>query len=414
MKSDLQELLQRLLSQRSLQRAVMSGTLPETSGDDRADRIVLRPVLIRNQLMYQATLEFQREHRHQNLTEAEADAFVRERFPDVYRNLHLEEASGEHHVRRTKRGGLLASFSPHTSAKETPATVSLDHNRQRNYLIPDQQPCGFLIETGVMAADGVVRRKHFHKFRQINRYLEFIQDLVPLLPAEGRIHVVDFGCGKSYLTFATHFLLTQIHQRDCRIVGLDRRPDVVATCQRITDKLQLTGLEFSVGDIADYRPDTSVDLAISLHACDTATDAALASAVAWNCRVILAVPCCHHELAAAMPRQSVPSISRHGILHDRYAAMCTDAMRADLLSAAGYETSVMEFIDLEHTPKNLLIRAIRRENALAADGPRSNGLQRVESLRKFLSVGPMCMERLLMTAGKIPATAESLNSEPAS
>jgi SAM-dependent methyltransferase len=175
-------------------------------------------------------------------------------------------------------------------------TLPAAHNRTRNYLIPEGVPCPFLIHTGVMTKDGAVRAAHSKKFGQINRFLEFINDVVAMLPADRTIHVVDFGCGKSYLTFATQYLLTTLLQRDCRITGLDRRADVVQTCSKIAKELQLPNLQFAIGDIAGFESDNPVDLVISLHACDTATDDALAQAVRWKSRVILAVPCCQHEL----------------------------------------------------------------------------------------------------------------------
>ena len=171
--------------------------------------------------------------------------------------------------------------------------------------------------------------------------------------------IIDFGCGKSYLTFALHHLLHRIHGRKVDIVGLDLKADVVAHCNEIATQLSCHGLRFESGDMAGYSPLESVDLSVSLHACDTATDLALSQAIAWNAKVIFAVPCCHHEVASRLDNDFLSPVMRRGILKERFAELLTDAMRADLLEACGYRTQVLEFISLEHTPRNVLIRAIR-------------------------------------------------------
>ncbi|MCA9035256.1 MAG: SAM-dependent methyltransferase [Planctomycetaceae bacterium] len=273
-------------------------------------------------------------------------------------------------------------------------TTQSDHNRKRAYLIPDGTPVPFLVHTGIMTESGQVRARHYHKFRQINRYLEFIHDVVDSLPQEG-LRVVDFGSGKSYLTFATHHLIKQILNRDCEIVGLDRRADVVATCEAIARKLNLAGIRFEVGEIAGYQPSGAVHLAISLHACDTATDDAIQQAVAWEANVILAVPCCQHELAGVMAGNALPVLTEHGILRERFAAMTTDAMRAEVLDGVGYDASLIEFIDMEHTPKNILIRAIRRKNATDATR-RQSAIERLTHMRHLLNIPPLKLERMLL------------------
>ncbi|MCA9069540.1 MAG: SAM-dependent methyltransferase, partial [Planctomycetaceae bacterium] len=192
-----------------------------------------------------------------------------------------------------------------------------------------------------------------------------VNDVVPHLPSQGILKVVDFGCGKSYLTFALHHLLREIHQRDVRIVGLDRKSSVVRDCQSIAKRLNCVGLEFREGDIWNHQED-QIHLAVSLHACDTATDEALAKAVAWQADVILAVPCCQHEIAAMLPPEILPTIQQHGILKDRLAAIFTDSLRSAALESLGYKTQVVEFIEMEHTAKNVLIRAIRRTTSTSA------------------------------------------------
>ena len=283
------------------------------------------------------------------------------------------------------------------SASETIAVPqAVGHDRTRNYLIPEGVPCPFLIQTGVMTKDGTVRASHSRKFRQINRFLEFIDDVADLLPADQTLNVVDFGCGKSYLTFATQY--------ECRIVGLDRRPDVVETCTRIVDELGLTNLHFAIGDISEYKSDSTVDLMISLHACDTATDESLAQAVRWQTRVILAVPCCQHELNQHLSATALSPLTEFGLTKERFASLATDAMRASLLIAAGYQTQILEFIDMEHTPKNLLIRSVRKPEGRVSDAA-ARAMAEVHRLRSHLGIPPLTLERRLAQFELLPSAS---------
>ncbi|MDB5337500.1 MAG: SAM-dependent methyltransferase [Planctomycetaceae bacterium] len=293
---------------------------------------------------------------HSNLLPVAARTTCCELLDSQFEKLHVFTSTADIVVKRKRDG----SFAWRTR----PATKVLDeqpHNRRKQYLIPEDIPCPFLMEIGVMNREGRVLAAKYHKFRQINRFLELVDDILPHLPQDREIQVVDFGSGKSYLTFALHHLLTQIRGRAVKIVGVDRKSDVIRDCSRIANELQCCGLSFEHGDIAQFGSLGQVDLMVSLHACDTATDAALAQAVRWETPVILAVPCCQHELAAQLnPDPALAAIAAHGILKERFAALATDALRANLLELCGYQTQVVEFIDLEHTPKNLLIRAIRR------------------------------------------------------
>lgn len=277
-----------------------------------------------------------------------------------FEKLHIFSGTADVVVKRRRDGTFTWRTAPPTKVLDEQS-----HNRRKQYLIPEDVPCPFLIEIGVMNRDGRVLAAKYHKFRQINRFLELVDDILPHLPEGREIQVVDFGSGKSYLTFALHHLLTQIRGRAVKIVGVDRKADVIRDCSRIANELQCCGLTFEQGDISQFGSVGQVDLMVSLHACDTATDAALAQAVRWETPVILAVPCCQHELAARFhPVPALDAITTHGILKERFAALATDALRANLLELCGYQAQVVEFIDLEHTPKNLLIRAIRRSSVV--------------------------------------------------
>ena len=234
----------------------------------------------------------------------------------------------------------------------------LSHNRTKRYILPEGTPVGFLIDLGVMTKEGKIVRQKYDKYRQINRFLEFVEDILPQLSKEREQTIIYFGCGKSYLTFAMYYYLKELKGYDIRIIGLDLKEDVIAHCNELKDKYGYGKLSFLVGDIASYTDVDAVDMVVTLHACDTATDYALAKAVQWGAKVILSVPCCQHEANRMMENELLQPVLQYGILKERMAAIMTDAVRANLLTAKGYDTQILEFIDMEHTPKNLLIRAV--------------------------------------------------------
>jgi SAM-dependent methyltransferase len=262
------------------------------------------------------------------------------------------------------------------------------HDRRKQYVLEEGTPVPFLVELGVMTPDGAVRKSRYDKFRQVNRFLELVDDVVPSLRSEGTLRVVDFGCGKSYLTFAIHHLLTELRGRRVEIVGLDLKEDVIATCASFAERSGAAGLHFERGDIASYDAGDDVDLVVSLHACDTATDEALAQAVRWHADAILAVPCCQKEAYRQLESRLLAPLLRHGLAKERFASLVTDTLRAQLLELAGYRTQLVEFVPLEHTAKNVLIRAVKGARA-SADVRRA-----YEDLRDSLGLDP-ALERLL-------------------
>lgn len=214
-----------------------------------------------------------------------------------------------------------------------------------------------------MNKQGDVLKPRYDKFRQINRFLEFVKDIVDELPKDREISIIDFGCGKSYLTFAIYYYLRELCGLDVKITGLDLKKDVINKCNQLSEAYGYDKLIFKLGDIADYEGQNNVDMVVTLHACDTATDYALFKAVNWNAKVILSVPCCQHEVNKQIRNEVFSPVLDYGILKDRMSALVTDAVRAEVLKTKGYTTEILEFIDMEHTPKNLLIRAVRsKEN----------------------------------------------------
>lgn len=238
-----------------------------------------------------------------------------------------------------------------------------------------------------MTKEGEIVRTKFDKFRQINRFLEFIEDVLPELPKDREVTILDFGCGKSYLTFAIYYYLHELKGYDIRIIGLDLKTDVIYACNQLAKKYGYRKLKFMEGNIADYTGSDEVDMVVTLHACDTATDFALAKAVGWKAKVILSVPCCQHEVNRQIANETLAPLFSYGLIKERMAALVTDAMRAEYLKREGYDTQILEFIDMEHTPKNILIRAIYTGN-------KGKNTEAIRTCEEMFHIDPM-LGRLL-------------------
>jgi len=349
--SDVAALVRRLVGGAELTGASLSR--PRRSDPSRPSRVTVAPVTIGGALRYRFTARLATRTSDENLV---ADA-ARERLVRLleseFRQGLLQSADADWQVLTGGQGARILQRPP------TRPAATLAHDRAKRRLLPEGVPVPFLVELGVMTPEGKVRSRRYDKYRQVNRFVELVEDVLPSLP-EGRLRVVDFGSGKSYLTFALHHLLTAVHGREAAIVGLDLKPDVVADCEALARRLDAEGLSFELGDIAGYETLEGVDLVVSLHACDTATDEALDRAVRAGAGVILAVPCCQHELLPQLENAALGPLLRHGTLRERFAAEVTDAARAQLLRAVGYDVQVVEFVELEHTPKNVLLRAVAR------------------------------------------------------
>lgn len=348
-------------------------------------KVTVRPLKIKGAVHYQVTSHYAQKVTHANYSPDQLLEALWSLLGPTFREGIFFTAEADFYVHINKKGE--SSFS---KKKPTRQVTDGTHNKFKNHVLGEGKPVPFLIELGVMRPDGSLVPKMAHKFRQINRFVEIVADIVPNLPAQQPLNIVDFGCGKSYLTFAIYHLLCKVLKRDVKIIGLDLKADVVAHCQALADKLGYVNLRFQVGDINNHKQNEKVDMVVSLHACDTATDAALEKAVHWQADVILCVPCCQHELYRQVKNDALTPLLKHGILRERFAALATDAARAQILELAGYHTQVMEFIDLEHTPKNLLIRAVRGAKS-------SSGSVRAEyeAFATSLSIHPSLQKRLL-------------------
>ena len=351
---ELKILLQKILN-KDLQQIILSNS----RHPEQVQKAKIRPVLIRGELVFQETAYRGTQVFHENFTAEQMTDRICLALAEQFRQGEFTAKSLQATALVSKKGKLTLKVKNNTSPEQEDLQA-LSHNRTKHYILEEGKPVDFLVGLGVQTPDGRVTKARFDKFRQINRYLEFIEDVIDELPTDRTIRIIDFGCGKSYLTFAMYYYLHELQHRDIQVTGLDLKTDVIKHCNELAEKLGYDRLKFERGDISTYAGTDVADMVVTLHACDLATDYALDKAVKWGARVILAVPCCQHELNRQIQCDSLKPVLKYGIIKERIAALLTDALRANLLEQQGYETQILEFIDIEHTPKNLLIRAVKK------------------------------------------------------
>ena len=347
----IEELLEQCI-QKNLIDLTISGL--KKKNEELPVKIKVRPVAMKDNIEYQVSEFIGRKVFHKNYKKDELKKKITDWMQEDYKQPQFTMTDATAQILSGKHSQTVK----YKKCKEVRVQRDLSHNRTKRYILPEGTPVGFLIDLGVMTKEGKIVRQKYDKYRQINRFLEFVEDILPQLSKEREQTIIDFGCGKSYLTFAMYYYLKELKGYDIRIIGLDLKEDVIAHCNELKDKYGYGKLSFLVGDIASYTDVDAVDMVVTLHACDTATDYALAKAVQWGAKVILSVPCCQHEANKMMENELLQPVLQYGILKERMAAIMTDAVRANLLTAKGYDTQILEFIDMEHTPKNLLIRAV--------------------------------------------------------
>ena len=373
------------LLQESLNERLYQITAGGPRKKDGAVRLKLRPVMIKDELCFQMESYRGNQVFHHNVSAAEAMEEMGKDMEDSFRQLDVETMDFQAVALVSKKGKI--TIKKKKSGGEKAKELSLSHNRAKKYILEEGKPVPFLVDLGVQTQDGRIVKSRYDKFRQINRFLEFIADIMPILPKDRCVRIIDFGCGKSYLTFVMYYYLHELCGLDIRVTGLDLKKEVIRHCQELADKYGYEGLEFLQGDIADYSGEEKVDMVVTLHACDTATDYALYKAVCWNAEVILSVPCCQHEMNRQIACDILKPALKYGLVKERMSALLTDALRGNLLEEAGYDTHLLEFIDMEHTPKNILIRAVKRKGTKPAD----TGIQ---EMTDFLHVHT-CLQELL-------------------
>lgn len=391
---ELKQLLETILNEDLLQ-IVISGQKQKEAPQKRK----IRPLQHKGMLVFQVSSWDGKKEFHKNHTAQELIPLILVWMSKDFKQMQADTTSLSATVLVSKKGKVTIKTRKCAEKREQ---ADLTHNRTKRYLLPEGTPVPFLVKLGVMTAEGKIVKAKYDKFRQINRFLEFVEDICPYLAKDRELTMIDFGCGKSYLTFAIYYYLHEIKGYDLKVIGLDLKEDVIEHCESLAREFGYEKLHFLTGDIADYEGVTQVDLVVTLHACDTATDYALAKAVEWNAQAILSVPCCQHELNGQIFQEILEPVLKYGLLKERMAALITDGLRASLLEQAGYQVQVLEFIDMEHTPKNILIRAVKdrkvkriqvkaeREKQSAAAGSR----EQIQACMEFLHADPT-LARLL-------------------
>lgn len=294
---------------------------------------------------------------HENIKLEDLDNALRKLFEEDFQEIQVFTKSHIYGFRKTAKGKVLTN----KNLNKEKVFVEVNHDRVKKYILEEGKPVLPLIDLGVMTPNGKVVKAHYDKFRQINKFLEILEDTIKNDNIT-KLNIIDFGCGKSYLTFIVYYYLKFIKKIEVNMIGLDLKEAVINKCNQIRDKYGYNNLDFQKGDISLYKPVDKVDMIITLHACDVATDFAMYHAIKLDVKYLLSVPCCQHEINMMLKKNSVPLLTNHGILKERFSALLTDSIRANLLDYFGYKTQIMEFVDFDSSPKNLLIKAIKTPN----------------------------------------------------
>lgn len=352
---EVKKLLDEIVSNKQMIYAVLSNQ--RKKDNDNFNKVSIKPVIIRDEIRFQFTYNYSNKVTHENIEPAKVTERLTGLLSNNFRQGMIFTKGADYQILISKKNKVNI-----LNKKPTKQSADLSHNRKKTYILEDGEPVDFLIRLGVMNEKGKVVARRYDKFKQINRFLEMVADVIPKLNKDKTLNIIDFGCGKSYLTFALYYYLVKVLNLDVNIIGLDLKNDVINFCNKVADDLNYGGLKFIHGDIKDYKGFENVDMVVTLHACDTATDAALVKAVGWEAQAILSVPCCQHELYSKINNTVLEPMIKHGIIREKLSSLVTDSLRANVLEILGYQVQLLEFIDMEHTPKNILIRAIKSDN----------------------------------------------------
>lgn len=357
---DLRELLSDIINKNTLSKAILSNKV--TKDKSISDKVIIKPVEIKGEVYYQFETFVDNKAIHNNLEGILALEELISLIKESYKQGIFKTAEGEYQVLVSKKGKIKI-----ISNKGQTSEIELSHNRPKKYILNEGEPVDFLIHLGVMSKEGKVFKQKYNKFKQINKFLELVEASLNTILHEEELNIIDFGCGKSYLTFALYYYLVKIKGKKVKITGLDLKKDVIDFCNKTTYELEYDNLEFVCGDIKDHFTDKNVHMVVTLHACDNATDIALEKAVRWGAKVILSVPCCQHELYDKINNNNLKGMLKHGIIREKLSSLVTDSIRGNVLEILGYQVQLLEFIDMEHTPKNIMIRAIKKHPKYRAD-----------------------------------------------
>ena len=344
-------------------------------------------VIERQQNSYQAEKFTEKQAFHENIEASKLLEYCLKLMESGFKQLNAWDESNEYEIKLSKKGKVFIR----ESKSKAKVKLKQENNRKKNYYLEEGLIIPPLVDMGVISQDGKIINSMYDKYKQINKFLQFIDEAVEKTGLK-TLNIVDFGCGKSYLTFVVYYYLTYVKEMEVTITGLDLKEDVIKKCNETAKRYGYEWLSFQVGDVAVYESDKPIDMVITLHACDTATDYALYHAIRWNSRIIISVPCCQHELNGQIESKDFGILTRYGLLKERTAAIMTDAIRANLLEYSGYKTQVLEFIDFSHTPKNLLIRGVKSN---ISKEHKELMLSEVEKLIKEFSLSPTLYNLLI-------------------
>ena len=340
---------------------------------------------------YQISKYTQKQVFHENISEKLIKDKCIELVSDNYRQVNGLAQNEEHIIMLSKKGKCTYKRKKIATEAIKAKAVSDSHNRKKNYILREGMDIEPLVDMGIFTKDGKVINAMYDKYKQINRFIEIIDDEISKSGLK-EINVIDFGCGKSYLTFVVYYYLTSVMGMKVNMIGLDLKADVIKKCNEAAKKYNYDNLRFELGDINGYNTPFDVDMVITLHACDVATDFALYNAIKWKAKMIFSVPCCQHELNKQMSTDNLTIMSRYGIIKERFAALATDAIRGNLLEYCGYRTQLLEFIGFEFTPKNILIRAVRKP--MIPMSVKKKNLEEVHKIMDEFSFKPKLYELL--------------------
>lgn len=368
-------------------------------------KLDIKGVVIKGREQYQITGYTEKQAFQSNVDKTMILGRLLEVFPDKLKQMNLFTDNSEISFKVSKKGKLLKNVNKKKSGSNAmvnandssginsvadvndttfAANTGNTHNRVKNYILKEGTVIPPLVDMGVFTKEGKVVHSMYDKFKQINRFIEMVDDVLRDY-AEDEINIIDFGCGKSYLTFILYYYLVEIKKKRANITGLDLKKDVIIKCNNTAKKYGYENLHFELGDINGYKSDMSVDMVVTLHACDTATDYALYNAVKWNAKYILSVPCCQHEVNGQIKSDTLAPMMKYGIIKERMSALATDALRGNMLEYCGYRTQLLEFVDLAHSPKNILIRAVKSN---ISNAKRQRAYEEAQKMCEFLDIEP--------------------------
>lgn len=400
---DLLKAVSEIITNKSFIKMILSGKRKKTQD---FQKVVIRPVIIKEKIKYQIEYFYEKKVTHENNELNDTINRIVELIKDNFKQINAVTEDSDIQILAAKPEKPRIIKRENVNCCRN-SSIDYKNNKKKNYIIEDNKPCDFLIKLGVMSPEGKVYNNYYSKFRQINRFLEILDDTYKYLKTDTKtdnkkqnienlnkdiindrstiensinnsikkdknrrkkdfdqnevLRIIDFGCGKAYLTFAVYYYFVKIKHRNVEIIGLDLKRDVIEFCSKTAEELNYEGLEFICGDIADYTSDRA-DIVLTLHACDTATDYALINAVNWGAKVILSVPCCQHELFKMISNPVMKPMLKHGIIKDKFTELLTDGLRGLKLEEYGYNVSMIEFTSLEHTSKNIMIKAVKEKN----------------------------------------------------